>query len=94
MSVDYILQKVASCEHNIALIDLQTYYSLSNDIPSPECSNIIYLTVVDQRCDNKETLLNVISELHKKLIASKKEKLLIDRRKSNHKITKHKEGVW
>ena len=77
MSMDYILQKVASCEHNIALIDLQTYYSLSNDIPSPECSNITYLTVIDQRCDNKETLLNIISELHKELIVSKKKKYLL-----------------
>lgn len=77
MSTDYILQKVASCEQNITLIDLQTYYSLSNDVPSPECSNIIYLTVLDQRCDDKETLLNLINELHKELIVSKRKKYLL-----------------
>ena len=77
MSIDYILQKVASCEHSITLIDLQTYYSLYNNISSPECSNIIYFNVLDQRCDDKETLLNVISELYEEFIVSKKKKYIL-----------------
>ena len=77
MATDYAMLKVASCEHNISLIDLQTYYSLSNGIPSPECSNVIYFMVLDQRCDDKETLLNVISELHTEFIASKKKMYLL-----------------
>lgn len=49
------LQKKPSSMHQIILIDLQTYYSLSQDIQSPECSNIIHYTVLDQKCDDKET---------------------------------------
>lgn len=47
------------------------------DIPSPENSNVIYFMLLDQRCDDKETLLNVISELHTEFIASKKKMYLL-----------------
>ena len=63
--------------HNITLIDLQTYYCLSYNIPSPECSNIVYFTVLDQVCDNKETLLNVINELHTEFILSRRKKYIL-----------------
>ena len=33
--------------------------------------------VLDQRCDDKETLLNVISELHTEFISSKKKMYLL-----------------
>ena len=42
MSTKYILQKVASSDHSKTLIDLQTYFSLSNNLPTPEWSNVIY----------------------------------------------------
>ena len=72
MSIDYILQKEAAFLHKVTLVDLQTYFSLSQDIQSPECSNIIYYTVLDQKCDDKETLLKVISDLHKEYILTGK----------------------
>ncbi len=53
----YILLKVASKTHSKHLINLQTYYSLSQNIAAPDMSNIIYYKVLDQKCDNKETLL-------------------------------------
>ena len=77
MSTDYALLKVASSEYRVSLIDLQSYYSLFMDIPSPENSNVIYFMLLNQRCDNKETLLNVISELHTEFIASKKKMYLL-----------------
>ena len=75
LTVDYVLQKEAAFLHKVTLVDLQTYYSLSQDIQSPECSNIIYYTVLDQKCDDKETLLKVISDLHKEFTLSKRENL-------------------
>lgn len=70
MSIDYVLQKQAATMHKVIFIDLQTYYSLSQDIQSPECSNIIHYTVLDQKRDDKETLLKVISDLHTAFIHS------------------------
>ena len=51
--------------------DNLTLISLAYNIPTPECSNIIYLKILDQRCDDKETLLNVISELYEEFIVPK-----------------------
>ena len=77
MSTEYILQKVVSSEHNKMLVDLQTYYSLSNHLPTPERSNIIYFKVLDQRCDDKETLINIISELYEEFVVLKKNKWVL-----------------
>ena len=70
MSTKYIFQKVSSKQN--MLIDLQSYFSLYNNLQTPECSNIIYYKVLDQRCDDKQTLLNVISELYEEFIVPKK----------------------
>lgn len=64
----YILQRVASSTSSTVLIDFQTYFTLYNDLQSPECSNIIYYQVLDQKCDNKETLMNVINSLYAEFI--------------------------
>ena len=45
MSTQYILLKVAASEHNETMTHLQNYFSLSKNIPKPECSNIIYFKV-------------------------------------------------
>ena len=45
MSAQYIFQKVAKSDPNQTLIDLQTYFSLSNNLPIPECSSVIYFKV-------------------------------------------------
>lgn len=95
ISTDYILQKVASSEHNITLIDLQTYYCLTANTSAPECSKIIYFKVLHQRCDDKETLLNVLSELHEEYIVSKNKNTCWWRGIKQHmNATKHKKGVW
>ena len=65
MATEYALQKEAATMHDVTLIDLQKYYSLSNDIPSPATFNY---AVLDQVCDKKDTLLNVISELRTEFI--------------------------
>ena len=58
-----MLLKVASTTHENTLIDFTTYFSLSNQVPQPEQSNIIFFKVLDQRCEDKETLLNVINDM-------------------------------
>ena len=73
MSTQYIFQKVAN------LIDLQTYFSLSNNLSIPECSSVVYFKVLDQRCDDKQTLLTIISNLYEEFIVpGKKEWVLLE----------------
>ena len=73
----YILLKVAACEQNKTLTDLQTYFTLSTNTSIPECSNIVYFTVLDQRCDDKNTLLKIITDLYDEFIHTKKKKRII-----------------
>ena len=75
MSTNYMLLKVASTTHENALIDFTTYFSLSNQVPQPEQSNIIFFKVLDQRCDDKETLLNVINDMFVEFVQSGKKLL-------------------
>ena len=73
----YALLKVASA--NKPLIDFQQYLGLSESVKAPEQSNIIYYKVLDQKCDNKETLLNVISDLYNEFILKhKKEHVILE----------------
>ena len=68
MCTQYIFQKVANSDPNQTLINLQTYFSLSSNLPRPECSSVIYFKVLDLRCDDKQTLLTIISNLYKEFI--------------------------
>ena len=77
ISLHYILQRVANSQSNRALIDFQTYFSLYNNLPSPECSNVIYFKVLDQKCDNKDTLMNVINNIYTEFILPNKKKCLL-----------------
>ena len=77
MCSEYMLQKVASTKHSKTLIDLQTYFSLSTNLSQPEASNIIYYKVLSQRCDDKETLLNIINDLYQEFVLTKKKKWIL-----------------
>ena len=77
ISLQYMLQRVANSQSNKVLIDFQTYFCLYNNLPPPECSNIIYFQVLDQKCDNKDTLMNVINRVHTDFIMPKKKKCLL-----------------
>lgn len=77
MCNEYMLQKVASTTHTKTLIDFQTYFNLYNNQPPPECSNIIYYEVFSQRCDDKETLLNVMNDLYQEFVVTKKKKWIL-----------------
>ena len=55
-----MLLKVTSTTREKSLVGFINFYSLRNHLPSPEKSNIIYYRVLDQKCDDKETLLNII----------------------------------
>ena len=77
MCEQYILLKVASETHTKDLINLQMYYNLSQDIPAPEPSNIIYYKVIDAKCDNKETLLSIINNLYSEYVLTRKKSYVI-----------------
>lgn len=77
LSLQYILQKVANRTSSEVLIDFHTCYSLYNNLPSPECSNIVYFKVLDQRCDSKETLVNVISDIYAEFVVSRRKRWVL-----------------
>ena len=54
--------------HSEVLIDFQSYFSLSKNLQAPECSNKIYLKVLDKKCDDKETLLCVVNDVYEEFI--------------------------
>ena len=70
----YMLLKLARTDQSDTVIDLQSYLTLANNIKAPECSNIIYYTVLHQRCDSKETLLSVINNMYTEFIHTGKKK--------------------
>ena len=86
MCTQYIFQKVANSDPNQTLINLQTYFSLSNNLPTPECSSVIYFKVLDLRCDDKQTLLTIISNLYEEFIVpGKKEWVLLEGDQATYK---------
>ena len=75
VSYQYMLLKVASTTRNETLINFNTYFSLRNKLTQPERSNIIYFNVLDRRCDDKETLLNIINDIYVEFIKPNKKKI-------------------
>ena len=73
----YILLKLANEINSGTLTSLQMYYCLSNNVPTPTKSTIVYYKVLDQTCDNKETLLSVINDLYTEFILSGKKTHLV-----------------
>lgn len=74
----YMLLKLAS-ESGGKMIDLQSYLTVAHNIEAPECSNVIYYKVLHQRCDDKETLLNVINDVYTEFISTgRKEHIFIE----------------
>ena len=69
MTTTCMLLKVA-CNTKHCLVNLQLYYSLCQNIPAPEPSNIVYYKVVDERCDDTETLLSIVNDLYKEFIVT------------------------
>ena len=81
MCDQYILQRVVNASGNCEpLIDLKTYLILSQNLPTPECSNVIYYTVLAQKCDDKGTILTIINDLYNEFIATKKKEAHSSRR--------------
>ena len=76
MCTQYILLKNLSTVNSLSMVDLQIYYSLYKNIKNPEISNVIYYKVLDQKCDNKETLLNIIGTLYDEFIATNKKEFI------------------
>ena len=70
----YMLLKIACTDKGKTIIDIQSYLTLSKNIKAPECSNVVYYKVLHQRCDDKETLLNIINDIYTEFIATGKKK--------------------
>ena len=54
----------------------RTLISLYSKLADVERSNIVYYKVLDQKCDDNETLLSIINDLYNEFIATKKQKLI------------------
>lgn len=61
----YIILKLANEQNQKFSVGIQMYYCLSQNVPSPDKTSIIYFKVLDEQCDNKETLLSIINDLYK-----------------------------
>jgi len=70
----YVLTKKVS-EKNI--IDFPSYYGLLHDIPVPECSKVIYYGILNQKCDTKDTIRNIVNQLYTEFIVTKKKQWII-----------------
>ncbi len=68
----YIVLKLANEQNPDSLVGIQKYYCLSQNVPSPEKTSIIYYNVLDEKCDNKETLLSIINDPYTEFILSGK----------------------
>ena len=68
-----MLLKLASCGQ---IVDIQSYLTVADNISPPEQSNVIYYKVLHQRCDDKETLLNVINDIYAEFVATGKRNLI------------------
>lgn len=77
VSTKYIFQKIANTEQSQTIVDLQTYLTVVQNLNIPECSNIVYFKVLNERCDDKSMLVNVINELYEELIVVKKMKWVL-----------------
>ena len=73
-SLYYILTKSFSEK---TVIDFPSYFGLLHNIPVPECSQVIYYGVLNQKCDNKETILSIINQMYTEFIATKKKQWIV-----------------
>ena len=95
LSETYILLKIACNHHQKCLISLQMFYSLTHNLPSPEPSNILYFKVLDQRCDDKETLLSLIHNLYSGfIVTSKKDCIILEGDQATYKRIQSIKGEY
>lgn len=59
------------------VISLPSYYGLLKNLPAPECSSIVYYGVMGQKCESKETVLDVIDQLHREFITTRKKEWVL-----------------
>lgn len=64
----YTMQKLAAASNQQVYLDFQSYFGLINNHSPPESSNVAYLSVIDQKVDDKLTLLEIINRLHEEFI--------------------------
>jgi len=73
----YMLLKSANVKQDKHILDIQGFLTMYNNIQSPLPSDIVYYKVLDQKCDNKDTLLNVISDLQNEFILKHRTKYIV-----------------
>ena len=92
----YVLLKEA-CGPEKLLVDLKTYCGMTlPSIPKVECSNVVYLSVVDLHADTLEAMKKVVAKLHEEymLFASVNYLVLVGDQKTYVRINelKHEYG--
>ena len=61
----YVLMKEASSPDEL-LVDLKAFCGMTlPNIPKVQCSNVVYLPVVDLHADSTEAMQAVVAKLHK-----------------------------
>ena len=73
----YTLQKLAAARNQQAYIDFQAYFGLINNHNPPESSNVAYLSVIDQKVDDKLTLIEIMNRLHDDFITKLNKRWLL-----------------
>ena len=65
-ATSYFLLKnaVHTSAHNTHLIGIQEFLSVSHKTPSPELASVVYIEVLNEVADEKDTVLHVINNLY------------------------------
>ena len=62
----FILKESTSTLNENNLVDLKSFCGMTfKDIPVPQPSNVVYLSIVDMHADSKEAMHAVVTKLHK-----------------------------
>ena len=74
---NYVIQKEA-CSPEKLLVDVKTFCGMSlPDIPKAECSNVIYLSVLDLHADTPEAIKKVVEKLQEEYMVGVNVKYLV-----------------
>ncbi len=74
MQISYFLLRNSESEQ---LIGFQTFFSYASNISEPEVGIVKYIKVMDEIADSKDTVLNIVGELHAEYIIKHNHKYLV-----------------
>ena len=65
-----LLKQALTQDGSFKLSNLQTYVSIYQRVPKPQKACVAYVSVLDEKADNRDTVLNVINNLYVNYILS------------------------